>query len=91
MIRCCLAHRCMEPWIRKQEAATDFNGRVPSYPTASQQDVPLFRASSHCQYEWREKLVNEILSRVQHHSFGQCSNNMNNTDELSLYPECKSP
>ncbi|CAI5504348.1 unnamed protein product [Closterium sp. Naga37s-1] len=67
-------------------------GRRQFFSKIKRQDVPLYRASSHCQYEWREGLVRDVFALVPHHSFGHCHNNMNGSDaELLLYPECSHP
>ncbi|CAI5470284.1 unnamed protein product [Closterium sp. Yama58-4] len=67
-------------------------GRRQFFSKIKRQDVPLYRASSHCQYEWREGLVRDVFALVPHHSFGHCDNNMNGSDaELLLYPECTHP
>ncbi|CAI5504778.1 unnamed protein product [Closterium sp. Naga37s-1] len=67
-------------------------GRRQFFSKIKRQDVPLYRASSHCQYEWREGLVRDVFALVPHHSFGHCDNNMNGSDaELLLYPACSHP
>ncbi|GJP73606.1 hypothetical protein CLOP_g4296 [Closterium sp. NIES-67] len=67
-------------------------GRRQFFSKIKRQDVPVFRASSHCQYEWRQGLVEDVFALVPHHSFGHCNNNMNGSDaELQLYPECTHP
>ncbi|CAI5474159.1 unnamed protein product [Closterium sp. Yama58-4] len=53
------------------------------------QDVLLHHASSNCDVPWRTQLLQSLLPRLPHHSFGACSNNMGGTNrEAALYPAC---
>ncbi|CAI7904820.1 unnamed protein product [Closterium sp. NIES-53] len=64
-------------------------GRQHLLADRKRQDVLVHHASSNCEVPWRTLLLESLLPRLPHHSFGACSNNMGGTNrEAALYPAC---
>ncbi|CAI5947548.1 unnamed protein product [Closterium sp. NIES-65] len=74
---------------REQGGAWREQGGAWRVVDACQPDVLVHHASSNCEVPWRALLLESLLPRLPHHSFGACSNNMGGTNrEAALYPAC---